>query len=397
MQEGEADTNATSVEMVAPVEVVVTKKNEKDLEKQDSDEVKGKGRLEERRPSLKHDMEAYAEAPEGKFFCLAGKSNSFRAKLVRCDREYYPEGDWTKEDTRYTAIAVFVFVAWSWINIWQDRNSFLYNSSVNYTFWLKLFSTVIFNVIISTIVGYFVVVKEWNIGYGRKLLHFCLFATPVLVNSLLGSLDTKIVGLSWLALVCQAYFILVLKPIRRRFPFPCMLIFRAFDRPNDRPYTIPWLWTQGVLGFIALLLLQSYLTYANLSQAFFLIPMLVNGLGDGLAEPVGIKFGKHKYQTRALWHKGRLCSGKFVRSFEGSACVFFVSILSVFAVYSEWGNTTRFIIALFLVPITLTAAEAFSPHTCDTPFIFLVSTALICFLFEGVDDNFDPFSPSYSS
>ncbi len=125
--------------------------------------------------------------------------------------------------------------------------------------------------------------------------------------------------------------------------------------------------------------------------------MVVNGLGDGLAEPVGIRFGKHKYQTRALWHNGRVCSGEFIRSFEGSACVFFSSILAVFAVYSEWGNTTRFIIALFLTPIVMTAAEAFSPHTCDTPFIFLVATALICFLFEGVDDSYDPFSPSYNS
>ena len=68
----------------------------------------------------------------------------------------------------------------------------------------------------------------------------------------------------------------------------------------------------------------------------------------------------------------------------------------VFAVYSEWGNTTRFVIALAIVPITMTAAEAFSPHTCDTPFIFIVATALICFLFEAVDDDFDPFSPSFS-
>ena len=91
-----------------------------------------------------------------------------------------------------------------------------------------------------------------------------------------------------------------------------------------------------------------------------------------------------------------MCSGEFVRSLEGSACVFLSAMLSVFAVYSEWGNTTRFVIALAIVPITMTAAEAFSPHTCDTPFIFLVATALICFLFEAVDDDFDPFSPSFS-
>lgn len=345
------------------------------------------------------DMEKFAQAPRalgGWTYALAGKDNSFAAKLVRCDREYYGEEEWGKDDVIYLSFASFVVLVWTSINVWQDKDSFLYNNTVNYSFWIKLNAVVFFDVLISWIVGYYVVTREWNIGYGRKLLHFCLFASPVLVNSFLGELDTQIMGLSWLSLVCQIYFVLTLKPVRRRLPMPFMLVFRAIDRPKDRPYTLPWLWAQSILGFIALIMLQVYLSHKNLSQAFFAIPMIVNGLGDGLAEPVGIRFGRHKFQTRALWYKGRMCSGEVIRSFEGSACVFFSAVMAVFAVYIEWCNTTRFVIALAIVPITMTAAEAFSPHTCDTPFIFLVSAALIFFLFECVDDNFDPFSPSYS-
>ena len=92
-----------------------------------------------------------------------------------------------------------------------------------------------------------------------------------------------------------------------------------------------------------------------------------------------------------------MCYGQFTRSWEGSACVFVSAILAVLAVYSEWKNTTRFVIALVFIPIAMTAAEAFSPHTCDTPFIFLVATVLLIFMFEGISDDFDPFSPSYDS
>ena len=357
--------------------------------------------LRKRRDSegLREDMEKFAPSPRdlgGRFFCLAGGDNSLGAKLVRCDREYYPEGDWTAEDNRYYGIAIFIFLVWAAINVWQDKDSFAYNSDVNYIFWLRMFVTLSFNLLISSVVGYFVVHRDWHIGYSRKLLHFCLFASPGVVNSTLGAMDTKILGLSWLSLACQAYFVLMLKPVRRRLPVPLLLMFRALDRPQDRPYTIPWLYLQSVVGFIAMILLQTYLESRQISEAFFVIPLVVNGLGDGLAEPVGIKWGKHKYQTRAIWYHGKVCSGEFVRSLEGSACVFLSAMLSVFAVYSEWGNTTRFVIALAIVPITMTAAEAFSPHTCDTPFIFLVATALICFLFEAVDDDFDPFSPSFS-
>ena len=200
-------------------------------------------RLRKRRDSegLREDMEKFAPSPRdlgGRFFCLTGGDNSLGAKLVRCDREYYPEGDWTAEDNRYYGIAIFIFLVWAAINVWQDKDSFAYNSDVNYIFWLRMFVTLSFNLLISSVVGYFVVHRDWHIGYSRKLLHFCLFASPVVVNSTLGAMDTKILGLSWLSLACQAYFVLMLKPVRRRLPVPLLLMFRALDRPQDRPYTI---------------------------------------------------------------------------------------------------------------------------------------------------------------
>ena len=118
--------------------------------------------------------------------------------------------------------------------------------------------------------------------------------------------------------------------------------------------------------------MMCYLNVKDLSIHFLLIPLIVDGLGDGLAEPIGIRFGKHKYRARALWYGGRMCSGNFHRTLEGSACVFFSGVLSVSVLYNEWQTKTRFLIALLSVPTGMTAAEAFATHTWDTPFLLVL-------------------------
>lgn len=114
------------------------------------------------------------------------------------------------------------------------------------------------------------------------------------------------------------------KPIRRRLTV-ALLAFRAIDREEDRPHTLEWLVSQAVAGLAAIVGIMIFLSYSiseNKSEdkavrmMLVMIPIIINGVGDGLAEPVGIRFGKHKYRTRALWYQGRCCSGSFTRSFE---------------------------------------------------------------------------------
>ena len=94
------------------------------------------------------------------------------------------------------------------------------------------------------------------------------------------------------------------------------------------------------------------------------IPILINGIGDGLAEPIGIRFGKHRYQTRALF-----TSKKHIRSIEGSACVFITSILVIY--YNNYPFTDlQFVVAITAIPILMTLAEAFSPHTWDSSLLY---------------------------
>lgn len=95
-----------------------------------------------------------------------------------------------------------------------------------------------------------------------------------------------------------------------------------------------------------------------------MIIIIANGVGDGLAEPLGIRFGKRKYTTYALFTKK-----KYVRSYVGSACVFVTTFFTILA-FQQYFNSIQLIAALITVPIVITLAEAFSPHTWDSPFIY---------------------------
>src|SRR5262249_49333734 len=100
------------------------------------------------------------------------------------------------------------------------------------------------------------------------------------------------------------------------------------------------------------------------------IPVLIHGLGDGMAEPIGIRFGRHKYSTRTFLSRER----RHTRSYEGSACVFVVGVLAILLLHGSF-TPMQLVLALLTVPILTTLAEAWSPHTWDTPYMFAVSGA----------------------
>lgn len=250
-----------------------------------------------------------------------------------------------------------------------------------------------------------------KIGYTRKVLHFCSFFLPFAVNKLLPVQAHYSITLLkfWLIL-----FVLLLaaKSIRRWF-WPAAIIFRAIDRPEDRPDTLKWLSTQYIAsaavaaGFSALFDdWETLATVSNISASasssldivdsvasnrddLMLILVLINGLGDGLAEPVGIRFGGRlysklpwigkwlgKYHVRAWRRDGECCGGSYTRSWEGSTMVFLVTLISLLALGDAF-NTGRWIAALITMPPLMVATEALSPRTWDSPFLFAIGGALL--------------------
>jgi dolichol kinase len=104
---------------------------------------------------------------------------------------------------------------------------------------------------------------------------------------------------------------------------------------------------------------------------FLMLIILVNAIGDGLAEPIGVTWGKHKYKVRALFTRQT-----YTRSIEGSACVFITAVLVLLGFHNLF-TTPQLIAALLLFPIGVTLAEAYSPHTWDSPFIFLIGGLIL--------------------
>jgi len=206
--------------------------------------------------------------------------------------------------------------------------------------------------------GLLVLHKGIKVNYTRKINHFSLFFIPLFFRSIFPhevSFDRFIIG----CIIGTLIFFIYIKPIRDKISI-ITTMFLSFDRPEDRPNTLLWLFTQALAGYIVLIPMV-ILFVRNGLDGLIWIPLLIIIFGDGLAEPVGIKFGKHKYKTYAFFSKK-----KYVRSFEGSACVFLASIVVVSIFYSSF-TQIQFIIALIFIPFLMTLIEAFSPHTWDTP------------------------------
>jgi len=230
--------------------------------------------------------------------------------------------------------------------------------------------------------GLLVLKKGVKTNYTRKINHFSLLFIPFLLdviripseqsngsgNDLIMSTIALLSGLS--------FFLLFIKPIRKRVNV-FNIAFLSVDRPEDRPYTLLWITTQTAANFFVTIPLSAYLMMINRMELIFIV-MIINGIGDGLAEPVGIRFGKHKYKTYALFTKK-----KYERSIEGSACVFITAIIIIIAFSSSF-SPNQFIIALITIPILMTLAEAFAPHSWDNPFLFLVSEILLFLILQFV-------------
>ena len=142
-------------------------------------------------------------------------------------------------------------------------------------------------------------------------------------------------------------------------------MFDGFDRPEDRPNTLLWLWTQYAAGFA--IMVPMIWRFSDMGyESLVTIPILINAVGDGLAEPVGIRYGKRKYTVKALF-----TNQTFTRSIEGSSAVFITGVL-VMLLYAGEFTSMQFLVGLALVPIAMTLTEAYSPHAWDTPFLMLV-------------------------
>jgi len=244
---------------------------------------------------------------------------------------------------------------------------------IPFEFWLHhaIFYTLLF--LIHYVCGLCVIHYNLKVNYTRKINHFAFFFLPTLLSSVIEYPYSA--ATFFIDLICAFVFLtFFIAPLRNKFRV-LFVMFCSFDRPEDRPWTLTWLYTQFIASYLVLIPLLIYFESREMLPLIMII-MIANGVGDGLAEPVGIRFGARKYTTYALFTRQ-----KYVRSYAGSACVWLTTFIAVLA-FHPYFNSTQLIAALILLPILITLAEAFSPHTWDSPLIYATGGASLIGIFH---------------
>jgi dolichol kinase len=202
-----------------------------------------------------------------------------------------------------------------------------------------------------------------KVNYTRKINHFAIAFLPELIYKVI-YYDINNLTVAAGAFISLSYFILLIKPVRSRIKI-LETAFCAIDRPEDRPHTLLLFVSQFMAGIVVIIPFFLYFSYFQDFRLVY-IPLFINGLGDGLAEPVGVRFGRHTYKVRPLFGEKT-----YIRTIEGSACVFITSIV-IILLFKDLFTLKQLIAALVMLPPAATAAEALSPHTWDAPFILAV-------------------------
>ena len=182
----------------------------------------------------------------------------------------------------------------------------------------------------------------------------------------------------WSSFYINLGIIILSKPVRKIDNFIgyfSRIAFLSINRDEDRPFTILWF----ILQISAVTLIETPMTlwFAKIDKFhLFWIPVFASGLGDGLAEIVGKKWGKNKYQVYALF-----TDKIYERSIEGSLCVYFFTVIGIIIGYNYY-TLLQLIITLILLPIFTTLTEAISPHTWDNHFIFGIIWLFLWIIFN---------------
>ena len=207
-----------------------------------------------------------------------------------------------------------------------------------------------------------------KVNYSRKIIHFSHIVSPLLVNK--AFFDYSIDYFVKSGLLTLAFPLLFIEPIRQRVPILDTL-FYSFDRPEDRPHTVRLAFTQQIAMYIVLIALAFLYQHSGISLDLLAAPLLITAFGDGLAEPVGVRFGENKYEVTALF-----TTKTYTRSYEGSSMVLLATIFTLIALRDLF-SINQILILLIYMPFKMTVIEAYAPHTWDNPFLYLVGGLLV--------------------
>lgn len=193
------------------------------------------------------------------------------------------------------------------------------------------------------VAGWLRVKKGMRVNYTRKVFHISNFTFAALAYMFGGTIAVLFFGGMGIGAMLVAMFL-------RDGNILLEGIAREQDAPHRRFYLIVPFMATAVAGAV-----DSWLV-----QSFAVVGYLVSGWGDAAGEPVGARWGRHRYRVRALW--GVDCT----RSVEGSIGVFAASWVAAFV-----GLHIAGVAWLPAIPMSLAVAgaaalvEAVSSHGLD--------------------------------
>jgi phytol kinase len=197
-------------------------------------------------------------------------------------------------------------------------------------------------------------------GYTRKTFHVLIFLSVVILQLMWGLTVVCLFG-SMVSLVI-AYALV------RGAGHP---LYEALAREQDAPHRsyyiiVPYLATL-IGGVVSNLLLGP----------FCVIGYLVGGIGDAAGEPVGTKWGRHRYAVPAF---GKV---RVTRSYEGSIGVLVASLIALLiglAVSPQFHFSFRSVMVLPAIAACCALAEATSPHGWDNTTMQVVPAVMALIL-----------------
>ncbi len=221
----------------------------------------------------------------------------------------------------------------------------------------------------------------WRTADSRKTFHFLIFGGAAVAHTMTQSMAQSVahttaapsadttVGFLGVCAYGAGVSAIVLVALWRGAGHPW---FEALARESDAPQRalyvfVPWLAT--ALGGLA-----SNLLFADAA----LFGYLVVGIADAVAEPIGSRFGRHRYRVPI---PGKVPT---IRSFEGSAAVLVASFLACGAAFLLLPEPLRSAVC----PVAPSGVASL----VDLPWLRLLAIATIATLLEAVSphgaDNF---------
>jgi phytol kinase len=200
--------------------------------------------------------------------------------------------------------------------------------------------------------------KQVQTAYTRKVFHFCIFTMAGILHLSLGLPAVVVFG------SCVSLCVLYAVCRGRGYPF-----YEAMARPQDEPHRsffilIPML-TTLIGGGLANLLFPAY-AYVG---------YFVGGWGDAVAEPVGARWGKHRYKVPSL------LGVPATRSLEGSLSVFLAgTVIGVIALFAGGVSFSQAVFVGLACGTAGTLVEAVSSHGLDNLTIQVAAAAAAALL-----------------